>query len=743
MRQARVGGGAFWLFCGLLASPLVATAAEAPTSLDPAALAQSVTIIRDEYGVPHIDGPTDASVIFGFAYAQCEDYFWQVEDSAVMGLGRYAELYGKKELPKDLRHRAFEIVPRAQADFPTLEPEVRQMCEAFAAGVNYYLAQHPEVKPRLLTRCEPWMLLASARTVTLEMNYGKINVPGDRVPESYEAEVRAAIGSNAWALAPQRTKNGHALLFINPHQPYYGFGQFYEAHLRSGEGWNMSGATFFGGPLPGLGFNGHVGWAFTVNEPDLGDAWRVTFDDPANPLNYRYGDGWRTATEWKETVRVKRLKGFDEKEYTFRKTHHGPIVMKENDTTYVAANIAKLHEAFIPRQLLKMVRAKNLDEFRQAMSMLDFHIFNTVYADREGNIAYFYNGIVPKRDPKVDWHSIVDGSKPGNEWQGIHSFDELPQVVNPPSGYLQSCNQTPHTVTDDGSPALGDFPPYMVMEKHDDKRRAKVSRLLLRQMQDMTYDEWIKKAFDTTIYWAITELPRYRQHFKALEASDPALAARVRPYLEHLLDWDGRGGQESTQTTLCLAWYEELYGFGYPAETLKREFVGNTAAQFQALITAAEKLASTHGDWKLRWGDINRLQRHANVADFFQIPFSDSVESVPSAGLHGPPGVAFTMYFSPSINLPPLRVIKKHYAVVGASYLATVEFGPELRAGSVIQFGASGDPKSPHFFDQAKLMGEGRVKTAHFEWDDVKAHAKRTYHPGEEAKASATAQAGQ
>lgn len=728
------------LALGIVGQAPVSTAADGSTLLDAASLAKSVKIYRDQWGVPHIDGPTDASVIFAFAYAQCEDYFWQVEDSCILALGRYAEAHGQKELQRDMLHRSFEIARRAQEDYPKQDAETKSMCEASIAGINYYLAKHPEVKPRLITKFEPWMALAVARTVTLEMNFGKVKV-GNHVPQGYQDAVKEHTGSNAWALAPQHTASKEAMLFINPHQPYFGYGQFYEGHLRSGEGWNMTGATFFCGPLPGLGHNENLGWAFTVNEPDLGDAWREVFDDPKNPLNYRYEGGYRQAVEWREKIKVKKGKSVDEVEVTLRKTHHGPIVKKQDDTTYISANIAKLHEAFIPRQLRHMVRAKNLDEFKQAMGMLEFHIFNTVYADKDGNIAYFYNGVVPKRDPSYDWTKPVDGTTAKTEWQGLHPFSELPHAINPPSGFVQNCNQSPFTITDDGNPSVGDYPPYMVQEKHDDKRRAKVSRMVLRELDNATYDKWVEAIFDTTVYWAVVELPRYQREFERLKTSQPDLAAKVEPYVKHLCDWDCVNSIQCTQMPLLVLWYEEMYG-QFTSETLKREFINDLPNQFQALATAADKLKETFGEWKVAWGDVSRLQRHANVSDFFQIPFNDKLPSVPSAGFHGPLGSVFTMYFTPSINLPPLKVMKKHYAVVGASYQSAVEFTDRIRAGSLIQFGSSGDPKSPHFDDQAKLLSQKKLKDAWFYWDDVERNAKRVYHPGEEAHSAAATQAG-
>lgn len=703
-------------------------------SLTPSAdqLAKSVTIHRDAWGVPHIEGPTDESVVFGFGYAQAEDYFWQIEDSYVMGLGRYSELYGDKGLKSDMINRAFEIPQRSQEDYAKLAPDMQSICEAFVKGVNYYLETHPGVKPRLLERFEPWHMLAMGRQVVLEMTFGNTGQPKDQVPTDFKAVAEAGRGSNAWALSPSRTASGNTLLFINPHQPYFGFGQFYEGHLKSGEGWNFSGATFFGSPLPTLGHNEYLGWGFTVNNPGIGSAWRVTFDDPANPLNYRYGDGYKTATEWKDTIKVKKRKGMDAREIVFRKTHYGPVIRKESDTSYICANLGKFYDALLSRQNLEMVRAKNLDEFRKAMGMLEFHIFNTVYADRDGNIYYLYNGIVPKRDPGFDWSHPVDGSNPKTEWQGIHALEELPQTINPASGFVQSCNQTPYTVTDDGNPAIGDFPEYMVRERHDDKRRAKVSRMLLRDMKDVTYEQWSEYAFDTTLYWAVTELPRMAQAHKQLEQTNPALAAASQPYLDHLLNWDRKVSLDSTAATLCIGWYEQLYGDVYRSESLDPKFINDPAKKFEALITAATKLKQIFGDWKIAYGDVYRMQRHADVADFFEIPFDDKLASIPSAGSFGPLGVVFNMYFSPTIDIPLVKTIKKRYAVVGHSYVSVVEFGDKIKAGSLLQFGTSGDKDSPNFFDQAQLMSQRRFKPQLFHWDEVLQGAKRSYHPGQD-----------
>lgn len=696
-------------------------------AIDPASLAKGVTIYRDGYGVPHIDAPTDQGTIFGFAYCQAEDFLWQIEDSYVMGAGRYAELYGPTEFGRDLLNRQFEIPQRSRSDLETFAPEARQIYEAFAAGLNYYVDTHPQVRLRLLNRFEPWHVVAFGRAIVLEMCVEYMGIKRGTILDLFR-EDDEAVGSNAWAIAPGKTRSGKAMLLANPHVLHYGFAQFYEAHLRSGEGWSFSGATFFGHPVPTIGHNEHLGWSVTNNRPDICDTWRETFDDPGHPLNYRYGDGYRTAVEWQDTIRVKRGSDFEERTVTLRKTHHGPVVKTLSDTACLTANIGKLYTAVLPRQSLRMIRSRTLDEFRDALRAMEQPIFNVVYADHRGNIFYFYSGIVPRRDPAFNWRRPVNGSDPRTEWRGYHVFDEMPQVLNPPTGYIQSCNATPFMTTDDGNPYLNDYPAYLCEDRFDDKRRSKLSRLLLRRLKDVTFEQWQELAFDTTIYWALTELPKYKRALAELGKKDARLAENIRPYLEHLLDWDCRGGLDSTQATLCIAWYEELYGFGYPAETMKRTYVGDAAAQLRALVTAARTLERNFGNWKVPWGNVHRLQRHANVADILRVPFNDRRPSLPCAGLPGPPGVAFTMYYSPRLAL---LALKKHYAIIGTSYMAAIEFGDKIRCRSLVQYGASGHPDSPHFFDQAELLSKQTLKDMPFYWEDVKKSTKKCYHPGE------------
>ncbi|MCZ6855675.1 MAG: penicillin acylase family protein [Gammaproteobacteria bacterium] len=691
-------------------------------------LASEVVIHRDEWGVPHVRGESDAAVVFGSAWAQCEDHFWQLEDTYIRALGRSAEVFGEKGLPSDLDVVLFDIVGSAQRDFPSLPQEIQDLASAFAEGYNFYLERHPEVTPRLVTNMQPWHVLAYERYMILPRLLGAAHAPSREIAE-LASEYQASLGSNQWAIGPERTRDGTAMLFINPHQPWYGSGMFTEMHVKSDSGWDFSGAMFPGSPFPTAGFNDRLGWAYTVNQADIADLYRLTFNHPNDPDLYRYGTDWRRAHTWQAEIKVLVGGQIQTRRYLLRRSHYGPIIKQEDDVHFLAARVPRLYDGSRMVQALAQARAQNFDEWYAAASSLQLQTFNTMYADADGNIFYLYNGTVAKRKPGVDWTRPVNGADPELEWDDFHPIEELPQVLNPPSAFMQNCNSTPFTTTDDGNPSMKDFPVYMVEDRTNDNRRAKLSRWLLRQARDVTFEDWQQMAYNTTLYWPMTELPRYRRRFAQLEVTHPELAARVEPLLNHLLDWDYRSTLDSTQTTLAVEWYEQLYGRGYPVETLKPEFIDNIPARFQALVQAAQSLEARHGSWQVPYGETHRIQRHAPYSSAADVPFDDRQPSLGIAGVRGPLGVAFTVYHTPPTDDPNRQ---KQYAVTGSSYKAVYEFRKEgVRAASYLHYGQSHDPTSAHFFDQAELLSERRFKPAWFAWSDVVAHTQRAYRPGD------------
>ncbi|HWF87864.1 MAG TPA: penicillin acylase family protein, partial [Pyrinomonadaceae bacterium] len=452
-------------------------------------LASTVTIYRDTYGVPHVFGRTDASTVFGFAYAQAEDNFWRVEENIINALGRASELYGEKSLNEDRLNRALGIPRLAQEEYARLDQHMRSLCDAFAAGFNYYLAHHPEVKPRLLTKIEPWYTLAFIRYNYYQNGFARD--PGLRGAQQQTASIENGLkehtGSNGWVVGPSKSASGYAMLFINPHLPFFGSGQVYEGHVHSDEGWNFTGYTRFGFPLPYVGHNENGGWVSTDNAADSSDVYIETFDDPTRPLAYKYGKVYRLATEHVEEIRVKTATGIETRKFTMRKTHHGPIVAAR-DGKLLSLRMAKFESDGWLREWYDMTRATSLAELKRAIAPLNMLFGNVMYADRQGNTWYLYNGAVPKRDPRFDWTKPVDGSDPATEWQGYHTIDELPQLTNPKSGWMQNCNTSPFLLTSEGNPDPKQFPKYMVQE--GDNPRGAISREILASKAKFTFDEW-------------------------------------------------------------------------------------------------------------------------------------------------------------------------------------------------------------------------------------------------------------
>lgn len=701
MRSERDAGTTPGLTALLL---LLVTGVAQSQSPAPPPLARETTIYRDRWGIPHVRARSDAGAAFGFAYAQAEDYFARIERNYIQALGRAAEVDGPDAVAQDRLNRALEIPRLAREEYRRLDSRTRALCDGFAAGLNYYLATHPEVRPALLTHFEPWHPLAFIR-----YNYyqqGFVWASGVRAEElrvaAREVELDDNRGSNGWAVGPSRSASGHALLFINPHLPYFGSGQVYEGHVHSDEGWDFTGYTRFGFPLPYVGHNASLGWVSTDNAADHADLYLEKFDDPARPLAYRYGSGYRLAQEWTDTIRVRTDKRMEVQPVVLRRTHHGPIV-GEREGQPLALRLARLADDGWLAEWYAMTRARSVKELRQAMRPLAMLFGNVMAADREGHIWYLYNAAVPRRDPRFDWSDAVDGSDPATEWQGYHTIDQLPELLDPPSGWMDNSNGSPFRMTDRGNPDPAGFPAYMVPEGMDVNPRGRAGQRLLAATPRWTFQDWSRAAFDRRVFMADSAIA-------ALESA--ALSGRLAAARDTLRGWNRVSDTASAAMTVFSVW----------RRILADHEAGTETAMVEALAAALDTLERRFGRWDVPWGEVSRLQRVVDAAG--ERP-SDERPSVAWPAVSGADGAVFTGFAAPQ---PGQRRL---YGRAGASYVSVVEFGPQVRARAVHTFGACGDPASPHFFDQAPLHARGELRPAWFTLDEIRANLESSYRPGE------------
>ncbi len=692
-------------------------------------MASTVTIHRDDFGAPHVVGGTDASAAFGFAYAQAEDNFWQIEDNFIRAIGRAAEVHGEAALLDDWINRALGITRLSQEEYDLADPSLRALLDGFADGLNYYLLRNPAVETRLIDHFEPWYSLAFIRYVYYQRGFlGATRIRRQEFVAALEQSIgqefpelaslipqevpRSEVGSNSWAIGPAKSATGNTMLLINPHLPFFGASQVYEGHVMSEEGWNFSGYTRFGFPLPYIGFNERLGWMSTDNAADQQDAYTVVFDDPEQPLAYRYGADHRNAIEWVDTLKVSTDGGVEQRTATFRSTHHGPVVALRNDLP-LAVKMSKFEEPGWLAQWYAMTKSTTLNEFTAAVSNLDMLFGNILYADGDGNIFYVYNAAMPRRSEEFDWTEPVDGSDPATEWQGYHPLEELPQLLNPATGWLQNCNGTPFMLTSSGNPDPDDFPNYMVRE--GDNPRHKEARRILEAQDKFTFDEWARSAYSTHVGEAQVDIADLVAEWRRLSGQDLPRAADLTDAVTLLRRWDRVSTIESEAMTLYVAWGEQR-------RVLRQSGSNIPWANMVALERATARLDDDWGTWRVAWGELNRLQRpHTSGSE----PFSDDRPSIPVAGVPGWAGAMFTF------NAVPADGQRRRYGTHGNSYVAVVEFGSEVTARSLHTFGSSADPESPHYFDQAPRYAVGDFKPAWLTVRDVEQHAARAYKPGE------------
>lgn len=691
--------------------------------------AKRVTIIRDNWGIPHIYGKSDADAVFGLLYAQCEDDFKRVEMNYIEKLGRLAELQGESSLYDDLLIRLVIDSADAVADYKKSPDWLKKLLNAFADGINYYLYTHKEVKPALLQRFQPWYPLlwtdgsigaistGGATVRELKSLYTGSDVPTARIETTNEF----ITGSNGFAIAPAKSASGNAILYINPHVTFY-FRP--EVHVVSEEGLNAYGAVTWGQFFVYQGFNPYCGWMHTSSAVDVADLYEEKISKNGDKWSYTYQNEERPVQIKKIQLRYKNGDALASKTIPALFTHHGPIMAKrQNNWLSLKANNRSMNGLI---QSWERTKAKSFADFKKTMDLLANTSNNTVYADAEGNIAYWHGNFIPKRDPKYDWSKPVPGNIAATEWQGLHTVDESVHLYNPPNGWLQNCNSTPFTVAGDQSPKRENYPAYMAPD--GELFRGINAVKVLSKGDKYTIDKLIAAGYDTYLAAFEPLVPALMRAYESIPKSDSLYTLLAEP-ISILKNWDLRCGENSVATTLAIEWGQRLLSSinraaGDDQVERTRDFAASaTALQLlQPLLTAIRDLQGRYGKWQVAWGEINRFQRISGDIDQ---QYNDDQPSLPVSYASSLWGML------PSYTSRIFPQTKKRYGVNGNSFICAVEFGKKIKAKSLLAGGESGNPQSKHFSDQASMYTKGQFKEVLFYLEDIEQHAEKTYHPGE------------
>ncbi|MBB4613577.1 penicillin acylase family protein [Novosphingobium taihuense] len=679
-----------------------------------------VDITRDDWGIAHVRGMTDADAVFGAIYAQAEDDFPRVEANLLTALGRRAEAEGEDFLWQDLRQRLWIDPEALRRDYASSPAWLRRLMDAWAAGLNHYIATHPDDKPKVLSRFEPWMALSftegsiggdieKAPIKPLAAFYG-----GEASPLALAMETvrdNEPRGSNGIAIAPKLSDNGHALLLINPHTSLF-FRS--ELEIRSDEGLHAYGASTWGQFFIYQGFNENLGWMHTTSGADNVDEFVEVVSRKSGKWFYKRGNVLKPFAEKPVILRYRRPDGsIGKKSFITYASEHGPVVRSDSKSKWITLSLMHRPVAALSQSWLR-TKARSQAEFLKTAELKANSSNNTLFADRAGNISLFLPQFAPRRDARFDYRDPVDGSNPAADWRGVYRASERPDVLNPPSGFLYNSNDAPWRAAGEGTldparwAATFDQVGANPRGDHALELLGKAKALDLEALRALAYDPHMPLFEDL-----IPGLPEV--------AADDALAGPVAL----LKGWDRRWSVDSQAMSLANYWGEELSAsvqatlprHGNAFEAMRQT---SAAQRRDALARAVARLTADFGGWQVPWGEVNRYQR--TTAAIIQ-PFSDDKPSLPVAFASARWGSLA------SFGAKQYPGTRRWYGTSGNSFVAVVEFGPKVRAMAVSSGGASGREASPHFNDQADLYASGRMRPVYFYPEDLSGHVERSYRP--------------
>ena len=671
-----------------------------------------VKILRDTYGVPHIFGKRDVDTAYGLGFAHAEDDWVNTRDALLVTRGKMASIHGKDFADYDFILQAFRVREFVHEKYATISPDVRAVVEAYAEGATHAAALHPERSEGVVLPVTGEDIVAGA-TFKSPFFYEfdkllKDLFAGKHVP-SHDASAKTAslenggffsnglpMGSNAFAVGPKRSADGKTRFMVNSHQPWEGQVTWYEANLHSEEGWNMCGATFPGGPVIFEGFDESKGWCHTINRPDLADVYTLEIN-PANPEQYKFDGQWKDFEHGTANITVKLLGPIH---WTFHRdlrwSVHGPVIDTPNGR--IAVHFAGYGEVRALEQWFRMNKAKNLDEFKAAMKLQYLPSLNTLYADKSGSLFYVYNGQFHKRPEGYDWSEAVPGNTSVTLWGEAYPFEQLPQMTNPASGLLWTCNNDPFYCTD--SPdniQRANYPATMGLETYITNRAYRCMQTFGKD-PSITRDEFLTYKYDTE-YAPESHMGKFQARLAAAPASADPLTQRAVALVK---GWNRRTDRDNTAAALAILAAEP--GMEWQRQG-KYDF-----DPVEAVARAAKYLQEHFGKIEVPWGELMRIRRGG-----VDMPLDGGPDTLRAIeGLQQKDGT--------------------YTANDGDCYISLVEWAADgsLQAESVHQYGAATvDTASKHYADQAPLFAERKMKPVWLTEAEVRQHLEREYRPGE------------
>lgn len=694
--------------------------------------ASAIQIVRDNWGVPHIYTNTDADAVFGMMYVQCEDYFSKVEDAIISRMGRESEVQGKNSVYKDLWSRLYIDTVRAAQLYKQSSPYLKKLCDAYAAGINYYILTHPKIKPKLLNRIQPWMPLLNNIPSVVNSNLTELDIKNMYPIASEKAlAVNRQVafkedlhdGSNGWAISGKHTQDKNPILLINPHSEFY---NRIEVQLVSKEGLNVYGAPFLGEFSIFQGFNEFCGWMHTVTLSDSKDLYNETIKLENGKYYYEYDSKFLPVDSSIKTIYYKNGLKKDSVSFTTYKTIHGPVVAKRKDNWIAAKTINENIELLNVHW--NITKSKTFKEFKYWLDKRVMTGTNTIYADKTGNIGYWHGNFVPIRDTKFDWTLPVPGNTSATNWKGVHPLDEIPYYFNPKNGWVQNCNSTPLYGTGKFDSVMFKKPSYMFPDGHTPRAVNAVRQL--SHISNANLDTILKMSHSPYLANAAKFIPELIKSYDAIGQS-----ASRNEAINVLRNWDYNSDTTSVATTLSVLWIEKLLQLNvaklkkpitneqsYPLTNGSNISLNDVSplvqlALFDSVLTDLQK---DWGGWAIPWGKLNRFQRNAAGVE--------ASDSLPSLAVTANPS------FMGSLNAytsKKSKTSKVRYGTTGNTFVAVVSFGKKLQAKSIYTGGSSSNPASKHFIDQANGYINHQFKKVNFYKEDVLKNKELSYHPGE------------